>query len=692
VEEAISRRLRRRRSSSFGWTDYPLIDGGKLICTPGGKEIVHVALNKMTGEVLWKSSLPEGIGPSHSPIVVAEVGGRRLYLQNLSSALVGISATDGKLLCRYNRVSNSTMTVPVPFVQGDRVFATSGYGTGSALLQMVPREDSIQIKELYFTNKFQQFYGSYALLGDHVYAGNGPTFGSANPACFDWKRGEVVWQRRGPGAGAVATIAADGHLYFRFADGLMVLAQATPEGFMEKGRFLPPRHSKYNVWSVPVIAHGRLFLRDQQTLVCYDLRRNPPQKASPPADKKPEGQEKSRQPDAVFIPSPPEVVDKMLELAKVTKDDVVYDLGCGDGRIVIAAAKKYLARGVGIEMDSLLVKQARQEAKRQGVDQRVTIKEGDVFTSDFQDATVVALYLLPHLNTKLLPMLKKLRPGTRIVSHAFAIEGVEPDRIVRVRSADGLQEHTVYLWTTPLRQRPSADWPMLGRDQSRNPVSPEKNPPTWWLLGDKKTSRNIKWRVDLSARNKADPVVANGLVWVGGDRPRGFKDRAPALMCFREKDGKFLYQYVTVLPPGEQFEEFKWVGHTSSPFIEGERMWFTTARCETVCLDIGPLQRGTGEPRLLWKVDMHKDLGVYPSQAPMGYGKTCSIAGFRDFVYVQTGNGADSEDKVPAPKAPSLVCFHKKTGKVIWSDNSPGKNIRDGQYASPLVVSINGKG
>jgi outer membrane protein assembly factor BamB/precorrin-6B methylase 2 len=236
------------------------------------------------------------------------------------------------------------------------------------------------------------------------------------------------------------------------------------------------------------------------------------------------------------------------------------------------------------------------------------------------------------------------------------------------------------------------DWPMLGRNQSRNPVSPEKNPPTWWLLGDKKTSRNIKWRVDLSARNKADPVVSGGLVWVGGDRPRGFKDRAPVLMCFREKDGKFLYQYVTVLPPGEQFAELKWVGHTSSPFIEGERMWFTTVRGETVCLDIGPLQRGTGEPRLLWKVDMHKDLGVYPSQAPMGYGKSCSIAGFGDFVYVQTGNGADWDDNVPAPKAPSLVCFHKNTGKLIWSDHSPGKNIRDGQYASPLVVSINGKG
>jgi outer membrane protein assembly factor BamB/precorrin-6B methylase 2 len=437
------------RPGSFGWTDYPLIDGDKLICTPGGKAVFHVALNKITGEVLWKSSLPEGFLPSHSPMVVAQVGQRRLYVQNLNRALVGISAADGKLLWSYHKVSNGTMNMALPFVDGDRIFATSGFGTGSALLQLIPKDGSLEIKELYFTGKFQNCYGSYALVGDYVYAGHGGAFGSAVPACFSWKKGEIVWHQKGRGVGGVATIAADGHLYLRFADGLVVLAEASPEGFKEKGRFLPPHRSKNPAWSLPVIAHGRLFLRDQNTLLCYDVRKNPPRKTTLPMGKRPES--KSRQPDAVFIPSPPEVVEKMLELAKVTKKDVVYDLGCGDGRIVIVAARKYGARGVGIEMESLLVKQARQEAKRQGVVDRVTIKDGDIFASDFQDATVVTLYLLPHLNAKLLPMLKKLRPGTRIVSHAFAIEGVEPDRIVRFRSANGLQEHTLYLWTTPLR-------------------------------------------------------------------------------------------------------------------------------------------------------------------------------------------------------------------------------------------------
>jgi precorrin-6B methylase 2 len=141
---------------------------------------------------------------------------------------------------------------------------------------------------------------------------------------------------------------------------------------------------------------------------------------------------------------------EVARLAKVSKDDVVYDLGSGDGRIVVTAAKKYQARGVGIELDPVLVRQARDHARQQGVEDRVTIKQGDVFATDFGEATVVTLYLLPHLNRKLLPKLSKLRPGTRIVSHAFPIEGIQPVNVVRFLSPDRLTEHTVYLYVTPL--------------------------------------------------------------------------------------------------------------------------------------------------------------------------------------------------------------------------------------------------
>jgi hypothetical protein len=381
--------------------------------------------------------------------VVAEFAGVRQFVQNLGGGLVGIRASDGKLLWQYDKVSSRTANMATPAVRGDTVFAVSGYNTGCALLQLVRRDGSFEVKELYFDRNFQSLYGGMILLGEHAYAGHGGGFSTGLPTCYAWKAGKVVWQQRGPGVGGVATVAADGHLYLRFADGLVVLAEATPEGFKEKGRFNPPDRSKMPAWSVPVVAHGRLFLRDQANLVCYDLRADAPGKAPPPDPK--EKQRGARQPDAAFVPSPPEVVEKMLEMARVTADDVVYDLGCGDGRVVVAAARKYRARGVGVELDPTLVARARDEARRQGVEGRVAIREGDLFAADFGDATVVALYLLPRLNARLLPRLKTLRPGTRIVSHAFPIDGVRPERVARFRSADGLTEHAVFLYVTPLR-------------------------------------------------------------------------------------------------------------------------------------------------------------------------------------------------------------------------------------------------
>jgi predicted RNA methylase len=158
-----------------------------------------------------------------------------------------------------------------------------------------------------------------------------------------------------------------------------------------------------------------------------------------------------RTPDIYFVPTPPEVVDKMLELAKVTRDDVVYDLGCGDGRIVITAAQKYGCRGVGYDIDPKRVMESMNNAREQGVMQLVRIEQKDIFTLDLSKASVITLYLLPSLNVKLIPQLQKVRPGTRIVSHDFDMQGkVIQDKAVRVRTDDDM-EHTVYLWTAPLK-------------------------------------------------------------------------------------------------------------------------------------------------------------------------------------------------------------------------------------------------
>jgi len=153
-----------------------------------------------------------------------------------------------------------------------------------------------------------------------------------------------------------------------------------------------------------------------------------------------------RSPDVIFVPTPQEVVDAMLKLAKVTKNDVVYDLGSGDGRTPITAARTYGARGVGIDIDPQRIKEAMENLKAAGVGDRVRFLNQDLFTSNISEATVVTLYLLPSLNLKLLPKLNaELKPGTRVVSHAFDMGDIKPQETQNVNG------RTIYLWTVPIK-------------------------------------------------------------------------------------------------------------------------------------------------------------------------------------------------------------------------------------------------
>lgn len=159
---------------------------------------------------------------------------------------------------------------------------------------------------------------------------------------------------------------------------------------------------------------------------------------------------KDRKPDVIYVPTPQEVVDRALELAKLRKRDVVYDLGCGDGRVVITAARKYGTYGFGFEIDPTRVRESLENVQRHKVGRLVTIKLADAFTLDLREATVIYLYMLPSLNRKLIPQLEKCRPGTRIISHSFDMEGVKPDEVVTVKV--NAREHRLYLWTTPLKK------------------------------------------------------------------------------------------------------------------------------------------------------------------------------------------------------------------------------------------------
>jgi SAM-dependent methyltransferase len=160
-----------------------------------------------------------------------------------------------------------------------------------------------------------------------------------------------------------------------------------------------------------------------------------------------------REPDVVYVPTPNDVVDRMLDLANVQKDDLLYDLGCGDGRIVVTAAKRFGCKAVGYDIDPKRIKESLENVAKNNVGHLVTIEQKDIFTLDLSKANVITLYLLPSLNVKLIPQLKKLRPGSRIVSHDFRMRGVKPDKVVNLTSGEDNAQHEIFLWTAPIKER-----------------------------------------------------------------------------------------------------------------------------------------------------------------------------------------------------------------------------------------------
>jgi hypothetical protein len=271
-----------------------------------------------------------------------------------------------------------------------------------------------------------------------------------------------MWQERSVGKGSIA--AGDGMLILGSEKGTLALVEATPEGYRERGRFDPPERSKDLQRTHPVIVGGRLYIRDQDTLWCYVVGRYD-YKAPEPVwnlasqagkqivvDKSSLPPAEGKAPDAAFVPTPQDVVDKMIEVAKVTKDDVLYDLGSGDGRILITASRNHGCKSVGFENNPGLVWESRFKVKQAKLDELVTVEEKDLFTVDLSSATVITLYLGASNNAKLLPQLRRLKPGTRIVSHAHRLGevGPKPDQEFRIKSKDDQEEHVIYVWTTPL--------------------------------------------------------------------------------------------------------------------------------------------------------------------------------------------------------------------------------------------------
>ncbi len=248
----------------------------------------------------------------------------------------------------------------------------------------------------------------------------------------------------------------------------------------------------------------------------------------------------------------------------------------------------------------------------------------------------------------------------------------------------------------------ASDWPMLGRDRTHNAVSFEANAPISWQVERQQNGKtvrpaqNVKWTADLGPQTYGEIVVSDGLVWIGTVEHRAGKDGGGALVCLREEDGKELFRYVAPRRKEGRVLDWPYSSIANAPLIEGDRLWFTTNRWDVVCLDIGPLLASQDKPNrtpaddpvLVWKINMLDDLGIFARGTVMAICHTCSVASYGDRLYVITGNGVDEADQMPSPDAPSLLCLDKHTGKVLWSDNSPGENILYGQWSSPLVAEI----
>ncbi len=251
------------RNISWLISESPLVDGDHVIVTPGGRGAGIVALDKMTGKTVWASKdLSDEAGYS-SPIV-ADVQGVRTVMTLTGDAGVGVRASDGKLMWRYERVANRTANITTPVFHDNKVFYTSAYGTGAALLGLTAQAGEVKAQEIYFTREMQNHHGGVVLVNGYLYG-----FNNSILTCVEFATGNSMWRNRSVGKGSLTY--ADGHLYLLGEDNTVGLAEAVPGGYTEKGRFRIPDQGLPS-WAHPVVAGGKLYIRNQATLAAYDVR------------------------------------------------------------------------------------------------------------------------------------------------------------------------------------------------------------------------------------------------------------------------------------------------------------------------------------------------------------------------------------------------------------------------------------
>jgi outer membrane protein assembly factor BamB len=244
-------------------SESPLIDGDRLIVTPGGEGASIVALDKTTGKTIWTTK--ELSDPAaYSSCITADIGGVHTIVGFTSRAGVGVRASDGKLMWRYEKVSNRTANIATPIVHDNKVFYTSDYGTGCALLGLKAEGGVVNAEEIYRSPEMMNHHGGVVLLNGYLYG-----FSNAILSCVEFATGKTVWRDRSVGKGTLTY--ADGQLYLLGESNVVGLAEASPTGYTEKGRFQIADQG-YPSWAHPVVCGGKFYIRNQGTLACYDIK------------------------------------------------------------------------------------------------------------------------------------------------------------------------------------------------------------------------------------------------------------------------------------------------------------------------------------------------------------------------------------------------------------------------------------
>jgi outer membrane protein assembly factor BamB len=258
------------KPGEWAYSESPLVDGNAVVCTPGGAQATLLALNKKNGEVIWKSALPEGDRAAFASAIVIETGGLKQYVQLLEKGLVGVDASSGKFLWRYGKaVSRYGANIPTPVAAGDTIYVGSA-GTGGGAVKLKVNGGVVEAEPIYFESKLPTAIGGAVKVGEFLYGTTAQAMLS-----LEFATGKIKWEERALGAASLCY--ADGRLYLHGENGEAALVEASADGYREHGRFAPPNQPKHSqamekAWAYPVVANGRLYLRDHSSIWCYDLK------------------------------------------------------------------------------------------------------------------------------------------------------------------------------------------------------------------------------------------------------------------------------------------------------------------------------------------------------------------------------------------------------------------------------------